>query len=90
MTRRCDTFETFVQGAASHERSSHVTGLSTVRVAIGLARSVIEQAPAAEARSFTDWSAIAIAWASRRHHVLPSSILLGCSGAGKEVTHEQP
>lgn len=54
MTRQCDTFGTFVHAAASHECSSHVTGLSAVRAVIGLARSVIEQATVAEARSFTD------------------------------------
>ncbi len=54
MTGQCDTFEPFVHAAASHECSSHVTGLSAVRAAIGLARSVIERVTAAEARSFTD------------------------------------
>ncbi len=81
MTRRCDTFGPFVHAAASHECSSHVTGLSAVRAAIGRARSVIEQATVAEARSFKDWSAIAIAGMFRGHRVLPGSILLGCSGA---------
>ena len=44
MTGQCDTCETFVHAAASHECSSRVTGLSAVCTVIGPARSVIEQA----------------------------------------------
>jgi len=44
MTGRCDTLEISVHAVASHECSSHVTGLSAVCTVIGPARSMIEQA----------------------------------------------